>query len=87
MGYFEIATMGQDADLNNRMAACSAQEQPAVEPYGWVTVHSLQLTAQPGWDAAWSSALAGGNETPGRDPAVITDGMILSAVQAVIAAG
>jgi hypothetical protein len=43
----------------------------------------LDLAASPGWDQAWSSALAAGNETPGRDPGVITDGMILSGVQAI----
>jgi hypothetical protein len=32
--------------------------------------------------AAYESALAAGNPNPGGDPAVVTDGMILSAVQA-----
>jgi hypothetical protein len=33
-------------------------------------------------EAAYASALAAGNPSPGGDPAVITDGMILSNVQA-----
>ncbi|WP_157992984.1 hypothetical protein [Leucobacter luti] len=41
------------------------------------------MSAQPGWDAAYASALAAGNEEPGADPGVITDGMILAAVRAL----
>jgi hypothetical protein len=82
MGYYEIATMAQDNDLAQRVQACAAQEIDG-NPYQWQTENMLDLCASPGWDAAWASALAGGNETPGRDPAVITDGMILSAVQAI----
>ena len=33
-------------------------------------------------EAEYASAIAAGNPDPGGDPAVITDGMILSAVQA-----
>ena len=33
-------------------------------------------------EAAYASALAGGNPEPGSDESVVTDGMILSAVQA-----
>jgi hypothetical protein len=47
----------------------------------------LDVCASPGWDEAWSSALASGGDNPGRDPAVITDGMILSEVQALVAGG
>jgi hypothetical protein len=84
MGYWEISEMSQDIDLCARVQACAAQELPdADNPYVWQAEHMLDLAAQPGWDAAWSSALASGNEQPGRDPAVISDGMILSGVQAV----
>lgn len=76
MAYWDIAMMAQDPDLYGRVQACYAQEKPAA------VINMLVLAASPGWDAAWASAVAGGNETPGRDPAVITDGMILSAVQA-----
>jgi hypothetical protein len=82
MGYYEITQMSQDVDLAGRVQACAAQEIDD-NPYSWQAEHMLDLCASPGWDAAWSSALAGGNETPGRDASVITDGMILSAVQAL----
>ena len=40
-----------------------------------------QCAAEPGWGEAWESAIAGGTTDIGNDPGVITDGMILSAVQ------
>lgn len=40
-----------------------------------------QCCAEPGWGAAWDSAIAAEVENPGADPAVISDGMILTAVQ------
>ena len=43
------------------------------------------MGSQPGWDDAWDSAIASGIEDPGGNEGVITDGMILSGVQAVIA--
>ena len=84
MGYWEISAMARDADLGARVQACAAQEIDG-DPYQWQAANMLDVVASPGWDEAWSSALAGGNEAPGRDPAVITDGMILSAVQGTIA--
>lgn len=75
--------MAQNADLAARVQAAAAQELD-VDPYSWQASNMLDLCASPGWDQAWSSAEAGGNQAPGRDPAVITDGMILSAVQALV---
>ena len=80
--YWDVALMAQDTDLTRRVQACAAQEQDG-NPYTWTADNMLDVCASPGWADAWASALAGGNETPGRDPAVITDGMILSAVQTV----
>ncbi len=82
MSYWSIAQMSGDVDLTSRVASCAAQEIPGANPYGWATDHMMMLAAEPGWADAWDSALASGNETPGRDGGVITDGMILSAVQA-----
>lgn len=83
MGYWDIAVMGSDSDLTLRVQACAAQEQDG-NPYEWAAENMLALAAQPGWDAAWASAVAADNPAPGRDPAVITDGMILSGVQALL---
>jgi hypothetical protein len=79
--YWDIAQMSADTDLTSRVAAAAAQEG-IPDPRQWASDTMLTLAAEPGWGEAWASAAAGGNEQPGRDPAVITDGMILSAVQA-----
>jgi hypothetical protein len=81
MAYWDIATMSADTDLTARVSASAAQEGKP-DPRNWAADNMLVLAASPGWSEAWASALAGGNEAPGRDPAVITDGMILAAVQA-----
>ena len=86
MSYWDIAQMSADPDLTSRVAAAAAQEG-AADPRNWAADNMLTLAASPGWGEAWASAVAGGNEQPGRDPAVITDGMILSAVQAARPAG
>jgi hypothetical protein len=53
----------------------------------WVANNRYLWAASPSWGAAWESALAGHPDEPeyqpGKDPAVITDGMILSTVQAL----
>lgn len=89
MGYWEIAQMSGDADLGARVAACAAQELPTADsadtPQIWVQRNMLRVASSPGWDEAWSSAAAAGNESPGRDPAVITDEQVLAAVQPLIA--
>jgi len=85
MAYWDIAEMARDDDLTARTVACAAQELPG-DPYQWVAENGIRLCGQPGWADAWASAVAAGNENPGRDPAVITDGMVLSGVQALSAA-
>jgi len=82
MGYWNISQMSISGSLQQRVSACAAQEMPG-DPVQWMAENMLRLSAQPGWDAAWSSAVAAGNPDPGRDEAVITDGMILSGVQAL----
>jgi len=55
----------------------------------WVKDHRYVWAASPSWGAAWDSALAAHppetepDYEPGKDPGVITDGMILSTVQAL----
>jgi hypothetical protein len=57
-------------------------------PDNWQFQHRWKLAAQPGWDAAWDSALASHPDDPDYDPgadqSVITDGMILSAIQLLV---
>ena len=42
-----------------------------------------KYAAQPGWAAAWDSAIASKKEDIGDDESVITDNMILAATQAI----
>jgi len=85
MSYKTVADMAESFSLNRRLNAGAAKES-IDEPTAWVQSYRWELASQPGWDAAWDSAVAGGVTDPGSDEAVITDGMILSGVQAVLAA-
>jgi len=85
MSYNNIADMSESGPLQRRVSAAAAQEQDG-DPVGWMAANMLRLAASPGWADAWASAVASGNPDPGRDEAVITDGMILSGVQALVAA-
>jgi hypothetical protein len=66
-----------DFGYTNTTAPFSAQ--------AWVHDYRYVWASSPGWGAAWDSALAAHPDDPeyepGKDPAVITDGMILSTVQ------
>ena len=83
-GYNSVADMAEDLALNRRLTAAVAKEG-ILDPKGWLYPRNWQVVSAPGWDAKWDSAVAGGVQNPGEDEAVITDGDILSAVQAVIA--
>jgi len=92
VAYIDVATMTRDSSLMLRLSAAAAQEQTSgavldpADPEAWAAEHRWQLAAAPGWGDAWASAVAAGNTTPGDDPGVITDAMILSEVQAVLGA-
>jgi hypothetical protein len=81
-GYNSVADMADNYDLNRRITAAAAKES-IDNPQGWVQLYRWEVAGQPGWDAAWDSAITGGVPNPGKDEGVITDGMILSGVQAV----
>jgi hypothetical protein len=85
MAYSTIADIADavgGGPLARRIAACVAQEQvsPGSEEV-WVSDHRWQYASQPGWEAAWQFAVDSGNDP--FDESVITDGMILSATQAM----
>lgn len=82
MSFADTWAMSQDEDLRHRIVACCALEQiPA--PEWWERDHHWQIVARTDWADAYAYAQASGNDRPGLDAAVITDGMILSAVQTV----
>lgn len=82
MSYLSIATCVQDHQFAQRINACWSQEGgdtsaiPA-EVY-WTVAGASDV------EAAYESALASDNPSPGGDPTVITDQMILSHVQPLI---
>lgn len=86
MSYSAIADAATDPHLRVRLAACVAQEGGA--GYTMATGALMradaiqwQCCAEPGWGEAWEYAVNSQNPNPGADPAVISDGMILGAVQ------
>jgi hypothetical protein len=90
MAFYDVALLKQDTDFLNRVAACYAQETPLGEgdnPDVWASQHNWDIASAPGFGDAYASALAQDppNPNPGSDPGVITDAMILSAVQAIMA--
>lgn len=90
MAYSDVNAMTRSESLRGRTAAAAAVEANGgavldeQDADNWAYKHRYEVCSAPGWDAAWASAIAGGKEDPGSDPAVITDGMILSQVQSVL---
>lgn len=84
MTYNTVAIMARDAGLLGRITAASAVEQ-AGDPRWWVEKYCWNVVSAPGWSAKWESAVAANLADPGRSEVVITDGDILSAVQAIVA--
>jgi hypothetical protein len=80
MSYLTQADLADDGDLRRRVTACAALEG-IPEPEAWAYAHRWELSAQPGWDAAYEYAINAEVERPGADAAVISDQQILAAVQ------
>lgn len=83
MSYLFQAKIANDGNISQRVTACVALEG-VEEAEGWAWSHRWKLSAQPGWSNAYASAVANGIEEPGADESVITDSMILSAVQSIL---
>lgn len=97
MSYWTMAKMARDADLQSRCKAAAATEiaagaAGAATMQDWMRHGGMDqpmwlITARPDWVAAWAYAEASerpeGTPSIGSDEAVITDGMILSAITAV----
>jgi hypothetical protein len=89
--YLAISQIANDRNMNERMRSATTQQHylgsaPLIsDPIRWVGDNMYVWASSPGWGAAWESALAAHPDDPdyepGADPAVITDGMILSTVQ------
>ena len=81
MSYSTINHCANDPSFLGRLTACVADEGDEDPTVGvgrlrWIVASADDI------EAAYASALAASNPDPGGDESVITDGMILSAVQA-----
>jgi hypothetical protein len=84
VSYSTIFQCANDGTFHGRVTACCAQEGQQ-SPAGAMQSIIWAVSSHSDIEAAYASAIAGGNQNPGGDPAVITDQMILSAVQAELA--
>lgn len=81
MSYSTVNRCANDLALLGRVTACVAQEQ-VTDPPGVAPRLMWPISAATDIEAAYASALAANNPAPGADETVVTDAMILSAVQA-----
>jgi hypothetical protein len=84
MSYYTGWQLANDQHFLNRVGFCAEIEGLGFE---WGIEHRMQVAAAPGFAEAYESAIVAEVPNPGLDPAVISDPQILSAVQAVAAAG
>src|SRR3954466_5463000 len=93
--YLSISEIATDEFMRERLRASATQQSHlgnaplTTDPLTWVDLNRYIWASSPGWGGAWDSALAAHppatepDYEPGRDPGVITDGMILATVQAL----
>jgi hypothetical protein len=95
MSYTSITQASRDSALRDRVVAAAQKEsrlnaEMGATDFGQAVVNDaatdvwgvLGYAVAIDTEAAYESALISGNPNPGGDPAVITDGAILSSVQA-----
>jgi len=91
MSFSTVAQCVRDQAFTDRVTACVAQEQIArgetAAPVAILSDLVWNVAGASDVESAYASALAGENPNPGGDESVITDGMILSHVQATWPAG
>jgi hypothetical protein len=91
MSYLDQSHIAASPTMFARVAQCAA-EQGEADPENWTHLHRRTWAAAPDWDDAWAYAEANHPPDPesppydpGEDEAVITDQMILSQVQSMLA--
>jgi hypothetical protein len=87
VSYLTQNEIANNRAMLDRVAQAAAQEDKASDPDRWTYENRRDWASAPGWDAAWESYRAAHPDEPdldpGKDEGVITDGMILSQVQAM----
>lgn len=92
MSYLAHAKITEDPYIIMRVKAC-VSSKGVLNAHEWTMRHIWSIAASPGWAEAYGALLDGEDTTDpaawggsiGADPNVITDSMILSAVDSVIA--
>lgn len=85
MTYNAIASAAQDPDLRTRVAACFAQQTTGPDqPEALAAVHIWRICADSAIHDAYAYAVATDVEQPGKSESVVTDAMILAAVDAIV---
>lgn len=86
MTYYATQEMAASGSLHNRITACAAQEG-FTNPVEWTAQHVWAVVARTDWSDAWTYAKDNYNINQNPDIGarndVISDAMILAAVQAV----
>jgi hypothetical protein len=85
MSYSTINQCVSDGAFQGRLTAACAQEDVPPDPITGMWNIRWEVAAKPDIEAAYASAIAADNPNPGGDETVITDQMILSAVQSLAA--
>lgn len=85
MAYRSINEMFGSISLRDRITAAIAQEVPGIDPVGAVNTYMWPLVARSDWITKWDNADRSLDFNPdlGARPSLITDTMILGAVQAI----
>lgn len=83
MSFHTINLCANDASFQGRLRACCAQENRPPDPDTAMWAVRWPVSTKSDIEQAYASALAADNPDPGGDESVITDGMILSAVQSI----
>lgn len=83
MAYEDVSKLAHDGNLRERLVAAAALEG-IPDPEQWVAQRRWEIAAQPGWAAAYASAVETHIDLPGLRPGVISDDMIQAAVASVM---
>jgi hypothetical protein len=83
-----LVQMRASQSLQHRIAACAAKEGEHNAAEQWAYANMWQIVTQPGWEVEWERGMKQADDQKfnpdiGARPDIITDIMILSAVQLV----
>lgn len=86
MTYSDIVKVYNSSGLRERVTMAAATQEAIGDPQQWVSIKWIKIAASPGWGDSWASGLVSLANDPdiGARDDVITDAMILAAVQALL---